>query len=67
MRGSSRAGQKGNFRFGGTYRALLPRSLRCHSQFSGDAQGSERGLEYDTMSGRYAEFVETEVLPFVER
>src|SRR6185369_252046 len=33
---------------------------------SGDAQGSERGLEYDTMSGRYAEFVESEVLPFVE-
>lgn len=34
---------------------------------SGDAQGSERGLEYDTMSGRYAEFVETEVLPEVEK
>ncbi len=33
---------------------------------SGDAQGSERGLEYDTMSGKYAEFVETEVLPRVE-
>ena len=33
----------------------------------GDAQGSQRGLEYDTMSGRYAEFVETEVLPLVER
>jgi enterochelin esterase family protein len=33
---------------------------------SGDAQGSERGLEYDTMSARYAEFVETEVLPLVE-
>lgn len=32
----------------------------------GDAQGSERGLEYDTMSGKYAEFVETEVLPQVE-
>jgi enterochelin esterase family protein len=32
----------------------------------GDAQGSERGLEYDTMSGRYAEFVETEALPRVE-
>jgi iron(III)-enterobactin esterase len=32
----------------------------------GDAQGSERGLEYDTMSGRYAEFVEGEVLPQVE-
>ncbi len=32
----------------------------------GDAQGSERGLEYDTMSGTYAEFVEKEVLPRVE-
>ena len=29
----------------------------------GDAQGSERGLEYDTVSGQYAEFIETEVLP----
>ncbi len=37
------------------------------SNGSGDAQGSERGLEYDTMSGRYAEFVETEVLPLVEK
>ncbi len=34
---------------------------------SGDAQGSQRGLEYDTMSGRYAEFVEREVLPLVEK
>jgi hypothetical protein len=34
---------------------------------SGDAQGSQRGLEYDTMTGLYAEFVETEVLPLVER
>jgi hypothetical protein len=34
---------------------------------SGDAQGSERGLEYDTLSGKYAEFVETEVLPRVEK
>ncbi len=33
---------------------------------SGDAQGSQRGLEYDTMSGLYAEFVESEVLPLVE-
>ena len=32
----------------------------------GDAQGSERGLEYDTMSGTYAEFVEKEVLPLVQ-
>jgi enterochelin esterase family protein len=37
------------------------------SNGSGDAQGSERGLEYDTMSPRYAEFVETEVLPLVEK
>ena len=36
------------------------------SNGGGDAQGSERGLEYDTMSGRYAEFVESEVLPVVE-
>jgi len=34
---------------------------------SGDAQGSERGLEYDTMSGLYAEFVEQELLPLVEK
>jgi enterochelin esterase family protein len=34
---------------------------------SGDAQGSERGLEYDTMSGRYAEFVEKELLPLIEK
>jgi len=36
------------------------------SNGGGDAQGSERGLEYDTMSGRYGEFVEQEVLPAVE-
>lgn len=34
---------------------------------SGDAQGSQRGLEYDTMSERYAQFVESEVLPLVEK
>ncbi len=33
----------------------------------GDAQGSERGLEYDTVSGKYAEFIETEVLPKVSQ
>jgi len=33
----------------------------------GDGQGSERGLEYDTMSGKYAEFEEQEVLPLVEK
>jgi enterochelin esterase family protein len=37
------------------------------SNGGGDAQGSERGLEYDTMSGLYAEFVEKEVLPEVEK
>jgi enterochelin esterase family protein len=33
----------------------------------GDAQGSQRGLEYDTLSGRYSDFVETEVLPRVAK
>jgi len=33
----------------------------------GDGQGSERGLEYDTVSGRYAEFIEAEVLPKIEK
>ncbi len=37
------------------------------SNGGGDAQGSERGLEYDTMSPLYAEFVEKEVLPLVEK
>ena len=32
-----------------------------------DAQGSERGLEYDTMSGKFAEFIQAEVLPLVEK
>ena len=32
----------------------------------GDAQGHQRGLEYDTLSGRFAEFIQTEVLPRVE-
>jgi iron(III)-enterobactin esterase len=33
----------------------------------GDAQGHERGREYDTMSGVFAEYIETEVLPRVEK
>ncbi len=32
-----------------------------------DAQGSQRGREYDTVSGTYAEWVEGEVLPLVEQ
>ena len=31
----------------------------------GDGKGSERGLEYDTMSDRYARFIQLEVLPAV--
>jgi len=33
----------------------------------GDARGSERGLEYDTVSGKYTDFIETEVLPRVAK
>ncbi len=32
-----------------------------------DAQGSERGLEYDTVSERYSNFVEQELLPAVSK
>jgi enterochelin esterase family protein len=33
----------------------------------GDGQGSERGLEYDTVSGAYTNFIETEVLPRITK
>lgn len=33
----------------------------------GDSKGSQRGLEYDTVSGLYAEFIEKEVLPKIEK
>ena len=33
----------------------------------GDGRGSERGLEYDTVSGKFAEFIQAEVLPRVEK
>ena len=33
----------------------------------GDSKGSERGLEYDTVSGLYATFVESEVLPRITK
>jgi hypothetical protein len=32
-----------------------------------DAQGAQRGREYDTVSGTYAQFIEREVLPLVEQ
>jgi enterochelin esterase-like enzyme len=44
----------------------LPAFLAISVQNGGnDAQGSERGLEYDTLSDRYARFVQLEVLPAV--
>jgi len=46
----------------------LPPIIAITIQAGGqDAQGSERGFEYDTVSGAYAEFVEREILPLVER
>ncbi len=33
----------------------------------GDSKGSERGLEYDTVSGQYAVFIENEVLPKIAK
>ena len=37
------------------------------SSGGGDSKGSERGLEYDTVSGQYAEFIESEVLPKISK
>jgi enterochelin esterase-like enzyme len=45
---------------------LAPMAAILIDSGGGDAQGSQRGLEYDTLSGRYGEFIETEVLPRVE-
>ncbi|HEY6454006.1 MAG TPA: alpha/beta hydrolase-fold protein [Steroidobacteraceae bacterium] len=46
----------------------LPPMIAITIQAGGqDAQGSERGREYDSVSGAYAEFIEREVLPLVER
>jgi enterochelin esterase-like enzyme len=33
----------------------------------GDAQGSQRGLEYDTVSDKYTTFIETEALPRIAK
>jgi len=44
----------------------LPAFIAIAVQNGGDdSKGSERGLEYDTMSGRFAEFINDEVLPAV--
>lgn len=41
-------------------------AIMVHSG-GGDSKGSQRGLEYDTVSGLFSDFIETEVLPLVER
>jgi enterochelin esterase family protein len=46
-------------------RTLPPFIAIAVANGGGDGKGSERGLEYDTMSGKYAAFVDTEVLPAV--
>ena len=43
------------------------RELPIPFELQHDGPGSERGLEYDTVSGKYAEFVEAEILPKVEK
>jgi enterochelin esterase-like enzyme len=46
-------------------RKLPPFVVVAVANGGGDGRGSERGLEYDTMSGKYADFVSMEVLPAV--
>jgi enterochelin esterase family protein len=46
---------------------ITPMILVMIANGGGDAQGHERGREYDTMSGLFAEYIETEVLPHVEK
>jgi enterochelin esterase-like enzyme len=46
------------------YDHRLPAMIAVMIQHGGgDGKGSERGLEYDTVSDAYARFIETEVLP----
>src|SRR6516165_1794633 len=46
---------------------IPPMILIMIANGGGDAQGHQRGKEYDTMSGVFAEYIETEVLPRVEK
>ncbi len=48
-------------------RRLPPMIAIFISSGGGDGKGSERGLEYDTVSEVYAVFIETEVLPRIEK
>jgi enterochelin esterase family protein len=46
----------------------IPAIIVVHIQSGGgDAQGHERGREYDNMNGDYATYIEDEVLPRVEK
>jgi len=45
----------------------LPRRRGDDRQWRRDGPGSERGLEYDTVSGKYAEFVERKFFPRLKR
>ncbi len=47
-------------------RRLPPFVAISVSSGGGDGKGSERGLEYDTMSDKYARYIDTEVLPAIE-
>jgi enterochelin esterase-like enzyme len=47
--------------------ALDPGSTPVGAARAEDGQGSERGYEYDSLSGRYSDFIETEVLPLVSK
>jgi iron(III)-enterobactin esterase len=47
--------------------ALDPGSTPVGAARAEDAQGSERGYEYDSLSGRYSDYIETEVLPRVSK
>jgi enterochelin esterase-like enzyme len=48
-------------------RRLPPMIAVLINSGGGDGKGSERGLEYDTLSGKYATFIETEVLPRIAK
>jgi enterochelin esterase family protein len=47
--------------------ALDPGSTPVGEARAEDSHGSERGYEYDSLSGRYSDFIEKEVLPRVSR
>ncbi len=48
-------------------RRIPPMAVVFINSGGGDSKGSQRGLEYDAVNGVYAEFIETEVLPRIER